>query len=252
MIKFFRKIRQKVLIENKFSKYLLYAIGEIILVVIGILIALQVSNWNEQKKIDKSIIDHLVILKENLKEDQIQLNELRTTMEAHVNYADSSMRQIRTEIPVDTYLKKYLTLLIREFNFRPNKNAIETITQSNEIPSLSEKLRTAILDYYSLIESANERESISNDNIQLRYEAYIINEYPIIFQKDNPWDYVQEIYKKDPREPIPIDPQQFLSDRTLEALLISRYYQCTQLKEFYSILEKSTSNLINLIDQEFK
>jgi len=108
------------------------------------------------------------------------------------------------------------------------------------------------LDYYSLIGSANDRESISNDNIQLRYEAYIINEYPIIFQKDNPWDYVQEIYKKDPREPIPIDPQQFLSDRTLEALLISRYYQCTQLKEFYSILEQSTSNLINLIDQEFK
>jgi len=43
MIKFFRKIRQKLLIENKFSKYILYAIGEIILVVIGILIALQIN-----------------------------------------------------------------------------------------------------------------------------------------------------------------------------------------------------------------
>jgi hypothetical protein len=47
MIKFFRKIRQKLLTENKFSKYLLYAVGEIILVVIGILIALQVNNWNQ-------------------------------------------------------------------------------------------------------------------------------------------------------------------------------------------------------------
>jgi hypothetical protein len=47
MIKFFRKIRQKMLTENKFSKYLLYAIGEIVLVVIGILIALQVNNWNQ-------------------------------------------------------------------------------------------------------------------------------------------------------------------------------------------------------------
>ena len=50
MIKFFRKIRQKLLSENKFSKYLLYAIGEIVLVVIGILIALQINNWNESRK----------------------------------------------------------------------------------------------------------------------------------------------------------------------------------------------------------
>jgi hypothetical protein len=50
MIKFFRKIRQKMLAENKFRKYLIYAIGEIILVVIGILIALQINNWNEERK----------------------------------------------------------------------------------------------------------------------------------------------------------------------------------------------------------
>ena len=50
MLRFFRKIRQKLLTDNKFSKYLLYAIGEILLVVIGILIALQVNNWNEKRK----------------------------------------------------------------------------------------------------------------------------------------------------------------------------------------------------------
>ena len=49
MIKFFRKIRQKLLSEDKFRKYLLYAIGEIILVVIGILIALQINNWNQNR-----------------------------------------------------------------------------------------------------------------------------------------------------------------------------------------------------------
>ena len=50
MIKFFRNIRQKMLTANKFSKYLLYAIGEIVLEVIGILIALQINNWNESRK----------------------------------------------------------------------------------------------------------------------------------------------------------------------------------------------------------
>ncbi|MBT8276824.1 MAG: hypothetical protein KJO39_11810 [Bacteroidia bacterium] len=53
MIKFFRRIRQRLLSENKFSKYFLYAIGEIILVVIGILIALQINNWNEDRQAAK-------------------------------------------------------------------------------------------------------------------------------------------------------------------------------------------------------
>jgi uncharacterized protein DUF6090 len=63
MIKFFRKIRQKMLSENKFSKYLIYAIGEIILVVIGILIAIQINNWNSirlEKKSDYQLIDALI------------------------------------------------------------------------------------------------------------------------------------------------------------------------------------------------
>ena len=63
MIKFFRKIRQNLLSENKFSKYFLYAIGEIVLVVIGILIALQINNWNENKKASNSEKSILIGLK---------------------------------------------------------------------------------------------------------------------------------------------------------------------------------------------
>lgn len=69
MIKFFRKIRQKLLTENKFSKYLLYAIGEIILVVIGILIALQINNSNELNKQRAKEVQFL----KNLKSDLIYL-----------------------------------------------------------------------------------------------------------------------------------------------------------------------------------
>jgi hypothetical protein len=50
MIKFFRKIRQQLLTENKLSKYLIYAIGEILLIVFGILIAVSINNYNEDKK----------------------------------------------------------------------------------------------------------------------------------------------------------------------------------------------------------
>lgn len=63
MIKFFRKIRQQLLTENKFSKYVFYAIGEIVLVVIGILIALQINNWNEFKKSQENeglLVDQII------------------------------------------------------------------------------------------------------------------------------------------------------------------------------------------------
>jgi sensor domain CHASE-containing protein len=61
MIKFFRKIRQRLLTENKFSKYLIYAIGEIVLVVIGILIALSINNSNPIK-ISKSIDERMSLI----------------------------------------------------------------------------------------------------------------------------------------------------------------------------------------------
>ena len=76
MIKFFRKIRQNLLSEGKTGKYLKYAIGEIILVVIGILIALSINNWNENRKNsieEKAILENLL---ENLNLSKIQSEQL--------------------------------------------------------------------------------------------------------------------------------------------------------------------------------
>ena len=66
MFRFFRTLRQRLITENKFSKYLLYAIGEILLVVIGILIALQVDNWNEERKKQREITQLLLDIEQDL------------------------------------------------------------------------------------------------------------------------------------------------------------------------------------------
>ena len=73
MINFFRKTRQKFLRENRFTKYLLYAIGEIILVVIGILIALQVNNWNINRQIQNKEQAYLLEIRNNLQQDSLKL-----------------------------------------------------------------------------------------------------------------------------------------------------------------------------------
>ena len=75
MIKFFRKIRQNLLMENKTGKYFKYAIGEIVLVVIGILIALQINNWNQQR------------IQNN--EEQLALRNLKQDFEYNYNTLDS-------------------------------------------------------------------------------------------------------------------------------------------------------------------
>lgn len=74
MLRFFRQIRKRLLTDNKISKYLLYAIGEILLVVIGILIALQVDNWNESKKKDYLFRDSVEQIFIGLKSD-VEENE---------------------------------------------------------------------------------------------------------------------------------------------------------------------------------
>ena len=66
MIKFFRRIRQNLIMENKTGKYLKYAIGEIVLVMIGILLALQVNNWNEQRKAKIKSYGYLQRLSEDI------------------------------------------------------------------------------------------------------------------------------------------------------------------------------------------
>ncbi|MGB5189120.1 MAG: hypothetical protein WBN54_03565, partial [Robiginitalea sp.] len=63
MLRFFRTFRQRLLTENKFSKYLLYAVGEILLVVIGILIALQINEWQENKVKAQKGLELLTTLK---------------------------------------------------------------------------------------------------------------------------------------------------------------------------------------------
>jgi len=78
VIKFFRKIRQQLLSEGKTGQYLKYAIGEIILVVIGILIALQVNNWNEARKQDA---ERTKLIKEFISDFKITKNRLSESLD---------------------------------------------------------------------------------------------------------------------------------------------------------------------------
>lgn len=77
-MKLFRGIRHKLILDNKKAQYLKYALGEVVLVVIGILIALQINNWNESRKGDMALKEFLVKIKSNTLEDIHELDSLTT------------------------------------------------------------------------------------------------------------------------------------------------------------------------------
>lgn len=76
MVKIYRNIRQKLLSESKTGKYIKYAVGEIVLVVIGILIALQVNNWNEGRKSKLQQTVFLKNIRQDLMNDLVQLDKI--------------------------------------------------------------------------------------------------------------------------------------------------------------------------------
>lgn len=97
MIKFFRKIRQRLLTENKFSKYLIYAIGEIVLVVIGILLALSINNWNSnriQKNNITNYYDRIVI---ELNQEIISAKRQKEQNAKLINYNQRSLRILNSK-----------------------------------------------------------------------------------------------------------------------------------------------------------
>jgi hypothetical protein len=76
MLAFLRKIRKEMFKTGKVRSYFFYALGEIILIMIGILLALQVNNWNEKQKQEKEIDSYLQSMKKNLQEDLVDLRDL--------------------------------------------------------------------------------------------------------------------------------------------------------------------------------
>jgi len=165
MIKFFRHIRQKLLAENRFRKYLIYAIGEIILVVIGILLALQINTWKEKQERIKSSNKALVEL----------LKEVRTTKAL-------IQKKNKTNLEAASIMKRYL----EDSYINPNdsiKNRVvgysfAYVPLQLSIPTIKREIGTSgiIIDEEELILELQEFQNL----------LFVVNQQR--FYLDNYWD----------------------------------------------------------------
>ena len=184
MIKFFRKIRQKQLSENKFSKYLIYAIGEIILVVIGILIALQINNWNESRKNKAFVSSYKKSLIENLKMDSLSINKTVFFIETELNELMEFERRVSvSSMPFDTILK----IARYEYEFTI---AIQNSYQNDTYQVLNSTghiglFNTDIIKDLKILYNLQDRALLSNSNTQEAYRnglGQYSQKYPFSFK----------------------------------------------------------------------
>jgi hypothetical protein len=152
MIKFFRKIRQNLLSEGKTGKYLKYAIGEIVLVVVGILIALQINNWNEKRKIKQK---ETIVLKELLTSINSDLTAYKIhsepSLERKANGIDSLIAYIydKRQIKNSTFIDFYTNISMDVF-MRFDDGPFEDLKSSGLDIISNDSLRTAINNTYTV------------------------------------------------------------------------------------------------------
>ncbi len=152
MIRFFRKIRYDLMEKNKTGQYLKYAIGEIVLVVIGILIALSINNWNELRKQQISEKDVIAGIKNDLTQDKEYINLIINT----ATHKISAFNVLIEELP-ELYItnrKKVDSLVIVYFisqrTFYPISGSFQSAISGNEISKFkNKKFGSAVTKLYN-------------------------------------------------------------------------------------------------------
>ena len=151
MIKFFRKIREGVLVKGKFGNYLLYALGEILLIALGIFMALQLQNWNETKKTEEATQHTLERIKKEILTNQQQIN---TVYDYHIMVRDTlnKIEAPKTEAEAGEKLRFWRGLRI----FRLQNAAFQTAIQTGVSKDMNVDLLENLNALYTNQESYND------------------------------------------------------------------------------------------------
>jgi len=145
---------------------MLYAIGEIILVVIGILIALQINNWNEEKKGKVELNQYLSSLKENVKEDIQVLDSLINRREIIVNHSKKEqLNFLNKTFYFDN--TRYALMSYLDFYFQPNTSGYDALKNSPYLGKINgTDLHNLIIDYYAKTYQIKEAEKSYNEFVE--------------------------------------------------------------------------------------
>ncbi len=177
-MKIFRRIRQALLSEGKTTQYLKYALGEIGLVVIGILIALQINNWNQANKDNEALREYLVKVRSHTKEDLRQLDQI-TAGRTQIGELCKTARGRILDKTEDEDLTLFMNcgLAFADYSFKPNSSGYEALRNSSYYGKINNTTLDSLLTkYHSLVDDIAENENSYNEYV-VNQEAYLSTQF---------------------------------------------------------------------------
>lgn len=174
MIILFRRIRQQLLAQNKLSKYIFYAFGEIILVVIGILIALQINNWNEAHKATQTETVYLNNIVRDLNEQLKSIDIQAKQEEEFFNISLSLLNDYYTNntLTMDSLFFNRATLLTIRRTFVVNDPTFTDLVSSGNIKLIKDlNKKDQIIQYYQDLERIEK--IVQNNNSLLIDQSFV-------------------------------------------------------------------------------
>ncbi|MFN1835222.1 DUF6090 family protein [Balneola sp. MJW-20] len=189
MITLFRRIREKLIASGSLSKYLLYAMGEILLVMIGILLALQVNNWNEERK---ERIRESVLKEQLVEEFQRDMNQLRSKIKIRKQIISSSNTLLQyiidpTGVSVDS-IRYHLAVAGYRPTFDPI--SVEFIDKSDLLLIQNKELKRLLTAWKINVLQLNEDEQVWRNyvldyRIPFFIENNVMNDISVEFRRNN-------------------------------------------------------------------
>ena len=249
MIKFFRHSSQSLIMKNQTGKYFKYAIGEIILVVIGILIALQINNWNENRINKKEEKNILSALKTEISENQAILsrdlkrhaNALRLLIELSDNISPQPEKIDSTRLDSLMFSLGWLP------GYTPKEGVINSILASGKISLIkNDALNSKLASWQSLLNNYNTAQNWSEKDVFDLVIPYIKDKYP--FKRT--LKYFGSPTNKN--SVFKFSPEALLSDLTFESIVAERVIDANDALEAAEKLYSFQAEALELILTELE
>ena len=257
MIKFFRRIRYNFMETGKTGKYFKYVIGEIVLVVISILIALQINNWNEQQKSNKLEAEYYCRLLEDLEQDYSQFNSLIKQAQGRLKASNQALRLLQQKQTKTLDIGQQISMATKAIyiDFKPNNSTFEDLKSSNLSIIKDKSITKSLNTYYNNIESMKSIIMVNGQNaVNLAFahdDSFANGET----QASKLYGRFKDGMEKDVYDAIVINPTEIISKdmqkRLYNNALVYTSSNIRQL-ELYNIIKKFAQNMTTLLKGKCK
>ncbi|WP_298756928.1 DUF6090 family protein [uncultured Psychroserpens sp.] len=237
------------------GKYFKYAIGEILLVVIGILIALQINNWNENRKASTLEKSYYCLLLDDLKQDKQQVEVLKTLVQERISYSNQMISVIQQDESDATKFGENLRYAIRlaAKSFQPNDATYQDIKSSGNLSIIKDKAIIKALNTYFKSTDGYTKAIITNFELDFDRLSNFENFISLGLFNANDEFYNNQIFTEDIRQQLKEDLPQFISNDIkprLYGTALSIGLNNRRRLELLNLIEGEVDSMLRLLKQK--